>query len=112
MTGRLRRPATAQRRGLSLARELRVLNSFIGVYCCAQHGAQPSGLCPECAGLLDYAAGRLKRCPYDPKPKCKRCPTHCYAPAQRERMRQVMRFSGMWYIKRGRLDWLVRYFLL
>jgi hypothetical protein len=30
----------------------------------------------------------------------------------REKMRQVMRFSGLHFVRRGRLDWLFKYFLL
>jgi len=27
-------------------------------------------------------------------------------------MREIMRFSGLYFVRRGRLDWLVKYFLL
>ncbi len=111
MVTQARPGARSQARDLRLARERGILTRFIGVYCRARHGSRGTELCPECAGLLQYATGRLARCPYDPKPKCKHCPTHCYSPAQRQRIREVMRFSGLWYIRRGRLDWLVRYFL-
>ena len=30
----------------------------------------------------------------------------------REKMRQVMRFSGLHFVRRGRLDWLFKYYLL
>jgi hypothetical protein len=60
---------------------------------------------------VEYARDRLIACPYDPKPKCKHCPTHCYKPAMRRRVREVMQFGGMHFVKRGRLDWLVKYFL-
>jgi len=69
-----------------------------------------SALCPECAALIAYARRRLEHCPYDPKPKCKKCPTHCYKPEMRARVREIMKFSGMHFVKRGRVDWLVRYF--
>jgi hypothetical protein len=94
-----------------MAGELRLLQSFIRVYCHAHHGTKQAALCPECASLLDYAAARLAHCPYDPKPKCKHCPTHCYRSAERVQMKRVMRYSGMWYVRHGRLDWLVRYFM-
>jgi hypothetical protein len=68
-------------------------------------------VCQSCRELLIYAEERLARCPYDPKPKCKHCPTHCYKPAMRVRIREVMKFSGMYHIRRGRVDWLIRYFL-
>lgn len=52
-------------------------------------------LCPECKELLRYAYARLDHCPFgEMKNSCKQCTIHCYKPAMRERMRQVMRFSG------------------
>jgi len=29
----------------------------------------------------------------------------------RQRIKEVMKYSGKYYVKRGRLDWLVKYFL-
>ena len=92
-------------------REERVLQRFVQVYCRAHHGDAGRGMCEECRDLLDYAHQRLEKCPYDPKPKCKDCRTHCYKPEYRQKVRAVMRFSGMHFVKRGRLDWLIRYFL-
>ena len=52
-------------------------------------------LCPQCQTLLDYALQRLERCRFgEDKPSCTRCPVHCYKPALREQIRQVMRYSG------------------
>ena len=52
-------------------------------------------LCPQCQALLDYAHQRLERCKFgNEKPSCTRCPVHCYKPAMRQQIRQVMRFSG------------------
>jgi hypothetical protein len=67
-------------------------------------------LCRECTRLLQHGTAKLLLCPYDPKPMCKKCPTHCYAPFYRERVREVMKFSGMHMMKRGRLDMLFHYF--
>jgi hypothetical protein len=45
--------------------------------------------------LADYACDRLEHCKYgDAKPACKNCPIHCYAPQQRQRIREIMRWSG------------------
>jgi hypothetical protein len=33
-------------------------------------------------------------CPLEPKPKCRRCPEHCYRPRFKEGMEEVMRYSG------------------
>jgi hypothetical protein len=91
-------------------KQTEILRDFIQVYCRENHG-HAKGLCDECKDLLDYAMQRLRECRLDPKPKCKDCPAPCYAPSYRERIRRVMRFSGMYFIKRGRMDWLVEYFL-
>jgi len=91
-------------------RDNQVLNVFVGVFCRAHHGGE-NGLCPDCADLLAYAQERRRLCPLEPKPKCKDCPVHCYEPEYRRRIREIMRFSGMHFVKRGRLDWLIRYFL-
>jgi hypothetical protein len=100
-----------KRTAAKIARELALVKAFIGVYCHAHHHAPRRELCTECNALLAYATARLRHCPYDPKPACKRCPTHCYRAGERARMKAVMRFSGMHFVKRGRLDWLVKYFL-
>jgi hypothetical protein len=82
----------------------------VEVYCKHHDGANGS-LCGDCEDLLEYARERLEKCPYDPKPKCKDCETHCYRPKYREKIREVMRFSGMHFARRGRIDWMVRYFM-
>ena len=92
-------------------RDLAILRRFIHVYCARHHHSPRGTLCAECSALLSYARGRLASCPYDPKPKCRHCQTHCYKPEMRARIRVVMRYSGMYYVKRGRLDWLLKYFL-
>lgn len=50
------------------------------------------------------------RCPLDLKPVCKHCPVPCYRPGYREQAREIMRFSGKYLMRRGRLDLLRHYF--
>ena len=105
--------------------DLSLLCHFVGLSCRSRHGrerqvslpAELSGLvrkplllCPDCAGLLEYAARRLRSCPLDPKPACKKCPVHCYRSDYRERIREVMAWSGKRMILRGRLDLIRHYF--
>ena len=111
MTAMVRHKAGTARRG-NTAGEEKVLRRFISVYCRARHGTKGEPLCAACGDLLAYALNRLERCPFDPKPRCKACPTHCYRRDYRAGIREVMRFSGMYFVKRGRLDWLVRYFMM
>lgn len=100
-----------QRDPQAVERDLMILRAFIRVYCVRKHHSPRGVLCADCSELLSYAQARLAACPYDPKPKCKHCPTHCYKPQMRARIRAVMRYSGIYFVKRGRLDWLVKYFL-
>ena len=52
-------------------------------------------LCPACAELAAYATARVGRCPHmGTKTFCSACPTHCYGPEMRERIREVMRWAG------------------
>ena len=92
-------------------KHISVLREFVKVYCRAHHNPPEGGICDECHELLIYARLKILACPYDPKPKCKNCPTQCYKPEMREKVREIMRYSGMHFAKRGRLDWLVKYFM-
>lgn len=65
-------------------------------------------LCSSCSKLLTHAFMKRTHCPMDPKPACKRCPSHCYTPIYRELMRSVMRYSGRQLLLAGRLDYLLR----
>ncbi|MGI6074324.1 MAG: nitrous oxide-stimulated promoter family protein [Fermentimonas sp.] len=71
-----------------------VVGRMIDIYCRSVHGCK-SGRCEECEMLFAYASGRLDRCYYgENKPACNSCKIHCYKPEMREKIRQVMRFSG------------------
>jgi hypothetical protein len=76
-----------------LQRERHTVHHMVQIYCRAHH--HEAGLCPTCSELLSYAMQRLDRCVFkDDKPTCKVCPVHCYKADMRERMREVMVFSG------------------
>ena len=67
---------------------------MISLYCRDHHGSR-GALCAGCVELLEYASLRLERCPFGAeKPTCVNCPIHCYQPARREQVRQVMRYAG------------------
>ncbi len=67
---------------------------MIHIYCQGTHHSN-GRLCPECQQLEAYAMLRLDKCPFQAgKPTCAKCPIHCYKPALRQQVRQVMRFSG------------------
>jgi hypothetical protein len=77
-----------------LLRELRTIEVMTAIYCRCHH-APTTAPCAECRALVDYAAKRLAVCPFgEAKPVCAKCQVHCYGPAMRERVRDVMRYAG------------------
>lgn len=75
-------------------REKKTLMTMIALYCKDHHQSQPA-LCGDCGALQEYALTRLERCKYGPdKPKCAACTTHCYKPAMRAAVRDVMKYAG------------------
>jgi hypothetical protein len=108
-------------------KDLKVLLQFTSVYCKANHEGRRSVIltdepdfqrmpfgkfpvCDECHAFLLYAFDRRLRCPLQEKPACKHCQVHCFKPGHREKVREIMRFSGQYLIRRGRLDLLWHYF--
>ena len=74
--------------------ERKTLQAMIRIYCRGTHGGKDA-LCPACSTLEAYALGRLDKCPFGAdKPKCSACPIHCYKPAMREQIKEVMRYAG------------------
>ena len=75
------------------ARERRTVETMVRMYCRLHHGGPAP--CAGCADLLGYANRRLERCLFgDAKPTCANCVVHCYRAAERERMREIMRWAG------------------
>lgn len=76
-------------------RERVVVGEMIRSYCHGNHGTRGGELCDECAELAAYAEKRIARCPVmATKSFCSQCKIHCYAPAQRARIKDVMRYAG------------------
>lgn len=74
-------------------REKKMVSQMIALYCRKKHGGK--NLCSECARLAEYAKTRSNRCPFmENKTFCSNCRVHCYKPEMREKIREVMRFSG------------------
>lgn len=54
---------------------------------------------PEYVALEAYCLARLDACKFaDAKPKCVDCKVHCYEPAMRKRVKEVMRWAGPWML--------------
>ena len=76
-------------------REQYVVEEMIRLYCRKNHSGSKAQLCPVCQKLADYAKLRSQKCPFmENKTFCANCKVHCYKPEMREKIRQVMRFSG------------------
>lgn len=88
-----------------LAREDKTIAAMTAMFCRDRHATAATddgeGLCLECAELRAYARLRLGKCRYgSEKPTCANCETHCYRPEMRERVREVMRYSGPRMLRR------------
>jgi hypothetical protein len=109
-------------------KDIKVLITFVSVYCQSKHGDTERSpmelpleltavsprdvrLCTDCAGLVGHAIEKRRLCPLDPKPSCKKCHIHCYSRQHRDKIREIMSFSGRHLILRGRLQYLWHYFL-
>lgn len=89
-----RRPDTAAV-AAKREREKRMVSEMIALFCRKRHGSRVGELCEECAELDAYARSRSDRCPFmETKTFCSNCRVHCYRPEMREKIREVMRFSG------------------
>ncbi len=108
--------------------DIRTLIKFVGIYCRENHDGEKSpfsfklfdikeiekkevSLCPDCSRLLTYGLTMRLKCPHDPKPMCKKCETQCYKGEYKEKIREIMKFSGIYMIKHGRVDMLYHYFI-
>lgn len=75
-------------------REKEVVSLMIRLYCKKKHQTK-EGLCEACTNLDSYAKLRSDKCPFmETKTFCSNCNVHCYKPEMREKIREVMRFSG------------------
>jgi hypothetical protein len=75
-------------------REKIIVSQMIHLYCRKKHHCK-TGLCPDCEKIHAYAMARSDACPFmETKTFCSNCKVHCYKPEMREKIREIMRFSG------------------
>lgn len=75
-------------------REKKTIALMINIYCKKKHKSK-DGLCEECQELLNYANTRLSNCKFgEEKTTCGKCPIHCYKKDMRNKVKEVMKFSG------------------
>lgn len=80
-----------------IEKEKDTIKLMINLYCNKKHKTKvdSEGLCDECIELLEYANKRLSLCKFgENKSSCSRCKIHCYKKDMRERVKEVMKFSG------------------
>lgn len=78
-----------------IEQEKLVVSQMITIYCHRHHNTKGDDLCDECRSLLTYAHQRLSRCPKgNCKTSCRKCEIHCYSPANRAKIREVMKEIG------------------
>jgi len=77
-----------------IEREKITVGAMIKLYCRLNHN-NTGNLCGDCEVKFDYVMKKLDKCPFDEdKPTCLNCSIHCYKSTEREKIRQIMRFSG------------------
>jgi hypothetical protein len=98
--------------------DIRTLMKFVRIYCRENHHGErvpfyfklfdineiekkEISLCTDCARLLAYSLTMRLKCPHHPKPMCKKCETQCYYGEYKSKIREVMKFSGMYMVKHG-----------
>ena len=69
---------------------------MIKIFCKSNHkNYNYNNLCEECIELYNYASMQINRCRFmETKTFCSACPSHCYKKDMREKIREVMIFSG------------------
>ena len=78
-----------------IEREKKTITLMIDIYCQKKHGNKKGELCDECKELLEYAHKRLSFCKFgENKSTCSICPIHCYKKDMKEKVKEVMKFSG------------------
>ncbi|WP_300276643.1 nitrous oxide-stimulated promoter family protein [Peptacetobacter sp.] len=76
-------------------KEKRIVEDMIYLYCRKKHKQNKNELCEECLELLNYAKERSEKCPFmETKTFCVNCKVHCYKKDMREKIKEVMKFSG------------------
>lgn len=74
-----------------LDKEKEMISKMIDIY----YKKEEHGTIEERDELKDYALKRLSYCKFgNEKSFCSKCPSQCYAPRYKEKIKAVMRYSG------------------
>ncbi len=87
-----------------------LLSEMIKIYCIAKHKKGLS-LCEDCKELQAYAVKRAELCRHkNEKITCRKCPAQCYSKEMKQRIIEVMRFSGIRIFFRRPID-VIKYMI-
>jgi len=96
-----------------LISEVETLREFVQTYCNNKHDKKniclinkniqyknlsytlELNLCKECEQTIDYSIQRLYECPYEIKPRCRKCTSSCYEKPQWKAVAKIMMYSGI-----------------
>lgn len=83
--------------GPKIRKEKEIVSKMIRIYCKKKHHRKV--LCAECQDLNNYAIRRLSLCQFgEQKTACAKCPIHCYKQDYRQKIKEIMRYSGPWML--------------
>ena len=113
-----------------VARDIVTLAGMTEIYCADHHddalrtpydseavraGVYPARkiprLCPECAAHTRYGEVRRALCRREPRPSCKTCANHCYAPDEQAFQRKAMAYAGPRAMFRGHAIEAIRHLI-
>ena len=86
-----------------IEREKQTARKMIAIYCrhhlkldmTTEAASHEAAVAEEYRHLADYACQHLEHCRFgEQKPVCEKCSVHCYAPKEREQIKEVMRWVG------------------
>lgn len=74
-------------------REKKVITEMVKLYCRKNH--KNGELCDECNEVLNYSLKRIDNCKFmETKTFCSNCKSPCYSLKMKEKIKQIMKFSG------------------
>lgn len=74
-------------------REKKVITEMVKLYCRKNH--KNGELCDECNEVLNYSIKRIDNCKFmETKTFCSNCKSPCYSLKMKEKIKQIMKFSG------------------
>ncbi|MGI6787136.1 MAG: nitrous oxide-stimulated promoter family protein [Acholeplasmataceae bacterium] len=74
-------------------KEKKTFDKMLKIYCKKKHSS--TKLCTECVEIQQYAHLKIEKCPFiSDKPFCAFCKVQCYQKDMKEKIREIMKFSG------------------